>query len=37
VFRRGFIAVSAVFQACFAVLCSSEKKYGRLSYWLLLN
>ena len=37
VFRRRFTAVSAVFQACFAVLCSLEKIYGRLSYWLLLN
>jgi len=25
VFRRRFTAVSAVFQACFAVLCSFEK------------
>jgi hypothetical protein len=31
VFRRRFTAVSAVFQACFPVLGSFEKFYGRCS------
>jgi hypothetical protein len=30
VFRRRFTAVSAAFQACFAVLCSFEKICVRL-------
>ena len=37
VFRRRFTAVSAVFQARLAELCSFEKIYMRLLYWLLLN
>ena len=37
VFQRRFNAVSAVFQACFGVLCSLEKIYRRFSLRLLLH
>jgi hypothetical protein len=37
VFLRRFATVSAVFQACFAMLRHYEQIYGRLSHWLLLN